>query len=140
LPSKTPPPPPPPDQPKPEVVKIDVSEKGEYMVEKAPITWTDLEKLLKAKMEDDVKNNKAKDNLETRVFINADPNSTHGMVIDLLDKVRTLGIKKVSFSLKTKVPGAPGTAPATGAAPPAGAPAAPPPPPAAPAAPAAPPK
>ena len=121
LPSKTPPPPPPPDQPKPEVVKIDVSEKGEYMVEKAPITWTDLEKLLKAKMEDDVKNNKAKDNLETRVFINADPNSTHGMVIDLLDKVRTLGMKKVSFSLKTKVPGAPGTtpgAPATPGAPP----------------------
>jgi len=138
LPSKIPPPPPPPDQPKPEVVKIDVTEKGDYLVEKAPITWADLEKLLKGKMEDDVKNNKAKDNLETRVFINADPNSTHGMVIDLLDKIRVLGIKKVSFSLKTKTPGAPGTVPAAGApatgAPPAApaAPAAPAPPPAAP--------
>ena len=134
LPSKTPPPPPPPDQPKPEVVKIDVGASGEYSIEKVPISPADLESLLQKKYDADVKENKAKENMETRVFINADPNSTHGMVIDLLDKVRTIGIKKVSFSLKVKTPGAPGAAP-TGMAPaaptaPAAPASAPPPPPA----------
>jgi biopolymer transport protein ExbD len=130
LPSKTPPPPPPPDQPKPEVVKIDVSATGEFSIEKVPISAADLESLLQKKFDADVKENKAKENLDTRVFINADPNSTHGMVIDILDKVRTIGIKKVSFSLKMKTPGAPGTT-TTGTAPPAApaAPAAPAPPP-----------
>ncbi len=138
LPSKTPPPPPPPDQPKPEVVKIDIGPAGEFSIEKVPITAAELESLLQKKYDADIKDNKAKENMDTRVFINADGNSTHGMVIDLLDKVRTIGIKKVSFSLKTKSPSAP-AAPTTGTAPgaPPAAPSAPVP--AAPAPPAAPP-
>ena len=67
---------------------------GEYSVDKAPISSADLENLLKTKYDADMKDNKAKENMETRVFIIADPNSTHGMVIDILDKIRTIGIKK----------------------------------------------
>ena len=128
LPSKIPAPPPPPDQPKPEVVKVEVGASGEYSVDKVPISPAELEKMLQQKHDADLKDNKAKDNLDTRVFIIADPNSTHGMVIDILDKVRTIGIKKVTFSLKMKpaaAPGAPGVPGAPPATAPPGAPAAP---------------
>jgi len=131
LPAKTLAPPPNPDD-KPDIFKIDVTPTGEYLVDKVPVSPTDLVAMLTKKFDLDTKDKK-----DTRVFINADPASTHGMVIDILDKVRAVGIKKVSFSLKVKTstPTVGGAAPATGApAAPAVAPAAPAPP--APAAPA----
>ena len=90
-----------------------------------PITPAALLEMLQKKFEAD-----SKDKKDTRVFINADKLSTHGMVIDILDKVRQVGIKKVSFSLKpgsftpptsgapAPAPGAPPPAPSTPPAPP----------------------
>ena len=37
---------------------------------------------------------------ELKVFINADQDCTYNMVITVLDKVRSLGVKKVSFPVK----------------------------------------
>jgi len=120
LPAKTAAPPPNPDD-KPDIFKIDVSATGEYTVDKVYVSPTDLVTMLTKKFASDTKDNK-----DTRVFINADPASTHGMVIDVLDKVRQIGIKKVSFSLKVKTSTpASAAAPANGAAAPATAPAAP---------------
>ena len=129
LPAKTMAPPPNPDE-KPDIVRIDVGATGDYFLDKVPITPTALVEMLEKKFESDTKDKK-----DTRVFINADKLSTHGMVIDILDKVRQIGISKVSFSLKpgsVTIPGAaaPGAAaPSAPAAPVAPtAPVAPPPP------------
>ena len=43
--------------------------------------------------------NAQKDDL--KVFINADSDATYEMIITVLDKVRSLGVKKVSFPVKT---------------------------------------
>ena len=59
-------------------------------------------------------------NKELRIFINADRDATHGMVIDVLDRVRQAGVTKVSFAIKpgSKAPGAePGSLPAPSLAP-----------------------
>ncbi len=124
LPAKTMAPPPNPDE-KPDILRVDVGPTGDYFVEKVPITPAALLEMLQKKFEAD-----SKDKKDTRVFINADKLSTHGMVIDILDKVRQVGIKKVSFSLKpgsftpptsgapAPAPGAPPPAPSTPPAPP----------------------
>ncbi len=120
LPAKTMAPPPNPND-KPDILRIDVGPNGDYFVEKVAITPTALLEMLEKKFESDTKESK-----DTRVFINADKASTHGMVIDILDKVRQVGISKVSFSLKPGSVALPGAA-APGAPAPS-APVAPPPP------------
>jgi len=58
-------------------------------------------------------------NKDLRIYINADRDATHGMVIDVLDRVRQAGVTKVSFAIQpggAKAP-APETIPALPAAP-----------------------
>ena len=50
-----------------------------------------------------------------KVYINADKDITYNMLITVLDQLRTLGVKKVSFAVKKGhafTPPAPGAAPA----------------------------
>ena len=54
-------------------------------------------------------------NQELRIYLNADRSASHGMVIDVLDRVRRAGVTKVSFAIK---PGAKAPAPAVVPAPP----------------------
>ena len=54
-----------------------------------------------------------------KVSISAEMLALHGDVISLLDNVRDVGIQKIGYQIKpASVSGAPGTAPAPGAAPP----------------------
>ena len=54
-------------------------------------------------------------NKELRIYINADRDASHGMVIDVLDRVRQAGVTKVSFAIQ---PGAKAPAPVVVPAPP----------------------
>ena len=63
--------------------------------------------------------------VETKIFINADSTCKYETVITVLDKVRSLGITKVSFPIKANNKFDP-NAPRPGGAPAAGTPAAPP--------------
>ena len=57
----------------------------------------------------------AKDPDNTKVFINADKDITYNMLIIVLDQLRSLGVKKVSFAVKkghSVAPAAPTEAPA----------------------------
>ncbi|HEY5751909.1 MAG TPA: biopolymer transporter ExbD [Chthoniobacterales bacterium] len=63
---------------------------------------------------------------DTRIYIRADKDSTHGSVVTVLDKVKLAGITKVAFEIKGQpqgsaagTPATPGSAPAP-AAPPKG--------------------
>ena len=52
-------------------------------------------------------------NPDLRIYINADTDAKHGMVIEVLDKVRQAGVTKVSFAIKPGMPaGAGGVVPA----------------------------
>ena len=55
----------------------------------------------------------AKSGDELKVFINADSDATYEMVINVLDKLRNLGIKKVSFPVKASTQADPGKPRAT---------------------------
>ena len=51
---------------------------------------------------------------ELKVFVNADKEITYNMLISVLDQLRSVGVKKVSFAVKkghAYTPPAPGTAP-----------------------------
>jgi biopolymer transport protein ExbD len=65
-----------------------------------------------------------KTNPDVKVSISADKMALHGDVITLLDRVRSTGITKIGYQVKS----APGTVGAPAPAPPAGAPPPPPPP------------
>ena len=56
-------------------------------------------------------------NPDVKISISADTQALHGDVITLLDHVRSVGITKIGYQIKTSAPGDPGSAP-----PPAGAP------------------
>ena len=59
-------------------------------------------------------------NPDLRIYINADTDARHGMVIEVLDKVRQAGVTKVSFAMKPGGVAKPGgTLPAPEPAPPA---------------------
>jgi biopolymer transport protein ExbD len=60
-------------------------------------------------------------NPDIKISLSAETLALHGQVIDVLDKIRTVGITKVGYQIKTaSVTGAPGTVPvpAPGAPPP----------------------
>ena len=51
---------------------------------------------------------------DLKVFVNADKDITYNMLISVLDQLRSLGVKKVSFAVKKGhgfTPPSPGTAP-----------------------------
>ncbi len=78
---------------KPDLVPISVSPGGEIIFgkDKQPITIDQIIALVKPLYAA---------NKDLRVYINADRDATHGMVIDVLDRVRQAGVTKVSFAIK----------------------------------------
>ena len=60
-----------------------------------------------------------KSNADLKVSISAEEQALHGDVIQLLDRVRKVGIQKIGYQIKAaQVQGAPGTVPPPAAAPP----------------------
>jgi biopolymer transport protein ExbD len=103
-------PPPPPDQVK-DYVSIRIAEGGLIYFDNAPVNFDDVHPRL-------FKLHEA--NPGVKVSISAETLALHGDVIGVLDKVRSVGIDKIGYQIKTAaVTGAPGTVPAP---PPPGAP------------------
>jgi biopolymer transport protein ExbD len=58
-------------------------------------------------------------NKDVKISLSAETLALHGDVIGVLDKVRSVGITKIGYQIKTaSVTGAPGTVPAPAAPPP----------------------
>ncbi|MEY2488132.1 MAG: biopolymer transport protein ExbD [Verrucomicrobiota bacterium] len=108
-------PPPPPDQVK-DYISIRIAEGRLIYFDNVVVNFDDVhQKLFKLH----------EANPDVKISISAETNALHGDVIDVLDKVRSVGITKIGYQIKTASPtGAPGTVPA-----PPGPPGAPPPPP-----------
>jgi len=106
-------PPPPPDQKK-DYIAVRVAEGGLIYFDNVPVNYDDvhpkLDQLHRA-------------NPDVKISLSAETLALHGQVIDVLDKIRSVGITKVGYQIKTaSVTGAPGTVPQ----PPPGAPPPPP--------------
>ena len=57
-----------------------------------------------------------KANPDVKVSLSAEQNALHGDVIGVLDKIRSAGIEKIGYQIKTAAPqGAPGTTPSLSA-------------------------
>ena len=100
---------------KPDFIPISISAGGDifWNKEQQPITKEQITELIKPLYQA---------NKDLRIYINADRDATHGMVIEILDRVRQAGVSKVSFAIKPgalPVPGAVLPAPESVPAPPA---------------------
>jgi biopolymer transport protein ExbD len=104
----------PPDQPK-DYIAIRVAEGGLIYFDNVPVNFDDVHPKLSKLHEA---------NPDVKISLSAETLALHGDVIGVLDKVRSVGITKIGYQIKTASPtGAPGTVP------PPGPPGAPPPPP-----------
>lgn len=102
-------PPPPPDQPK-DYVAIRVAEGGLIYFDNVSVAYDEVHMKLDQM-------HRAKPDL--KVSLSAETLALHGQVIDVLDKIRSVGIEKIGYQIKTAaVQGAAGTVPAPGAPPP----------------------
>ncbi|MFL6529992.1 MAG: ExbD/TolR family protein [Chthoniobacterales bacterium] len=95
-------PPPPPNQPK-DYVSIRVTEGNLVYFDNAPVSDEQvLPRLYELR----------KGNAQLKVSLSAEQNALHGDVITVLDKVRSAGIDKIGYQIKTAQPtGAAGTTP-----------------------------
>ena len=73
-----------------DIVNLMVKKNGDYFVDKTRVTSVELRSYL---------SNEFRTNINMAVYINGDPEATHGMIIDALDLVRHEGIQKVSFAI-----------------------------------------
>jgi biopolymer transport protein ExbD len=95
-------PPQPPDKPK-DYVSIRIAEGGLIYFDNVPVNFDDVHPRL-FKMHET--------NPEVKVSISAETLALHGDVIGVLDKVRSVGITKIGYQIKTaSATGAPGTLP-----------------------------
>lgn len=106
-------PPQPPDQKK-DYVAIRIAEGGLIYFDNVSVNFDDvLPKLYELHRADP----------KVKISLSAETLALHGDVIGVLDKVRSVGIDKIGYQIKTASPqGAPGTVPAPGAPPPPPAP------------------
>jgi len=97
-------------------ISVTVDAGGEFYLDKEKVTldglYDGLKKLVAV-------------NPETRIYIRGDTNSTHGDVVNVLDKVKLAGVTKVAFEIRPKGLGGAPTPPAPGAGAPAATPALP---------------
>jgi biopolymer transport protein ExbD len=102
-------PPPPPNEVK-DYVSIRVAEGGLIYFDNVPVNFDDvLPKLYQLH----------EANKDVKVSISAETLALHGDVIGVLDKVRSVGITKIGYQIKTASPtGAPGTVPPPAPGPP----------------------
>ena len=95
-------PPPPPNQPK-DYVSIRVTEGNLVYFDNQPVSDSDVMPRLFSMH---------KQNPQMKVSLSAEQNALHGDVINVLDKIRSAGIDKIGYQIKTAQPqGAPGTVP-----------------------------
>jgi biopolymer transport protein ExbD len=73
-----------------DIVNLAVDKLGNLSIDKKPMSYVDVSTYL---------SNQFKANTNIPVYINADKQATHGMVINTLDLVRRVGIEKVSFAI-----------------------------------------
>jgi len=110
LPSANTPPPPPTE--KKDYVSVRVAEGGLIYFDNVPVNYDEVHMKL---------DQMHRANPDIKISLSAETLALHGQVIDVLDKIRTVGITKVGYQIKTaSVTGAPGTVPvpAPGAPPP----------------------
>ena len=74
----------------PDMVKLNVDQFGNITINKQPYSYPETEKLLVAKF---------KTNAAMPVYITGNEEATHGMIIHVLDMVRSTGIQNVSFAI-----------------------------------------
>ena len=77
---------------KPDVFNIEISRTGDLTVDTKRMSLIEMEKALKERMA-------ANTNLP--VYIKADQKATHGMVLNILDVVKSDGAPKVSFAIES---------------------------------------
>ena len=95
--------PPPVDPNKKDYVSVRIAEGGLIYFDNVPVNFDDVHQRL-FKMHET--------NPEVKVSISAETLALHGDVIGVLDKVRSVGITKIGYQIKTASPtGAPGTLP-----------------------------
>jgi len=80
---------------KPDMVKLMVDKLGNISIEKQSYNYVDAQRYLSERV---------KTNSVLPVFISADHDATHEMVIHILDMVKAAGIDKVSFDI-ANIPG-----------------------------------
>jgi biopolymer transport protein ExbD len=98
-------PPPPPDQKK-DYVSVRVAEGGLIYFDNVPVSYDDVHPKL---------DQMHRANPDIKISLSAETLALHGQVIDVLDKIRSVGITKVGYQIKTaSVTGAPGTVPVPG--------------------------
>jgi biopolymer transport protein ExbD len=81
---------------KPDMVKLMVDKSGNISIEKQNYSYVDVQHYLSERV---------RTNSALPVFISADHDATHEMVIHILDMVKGAGIEKVSFDIATKPEG-----------------------------------
>src|SRR6185503_1513423 len=75
---------------KPDMVNIAVDALGNITIDKQPYNFVQVKELLTSKI---------KTNAAVPVFITGNDEATHGMMINVLDEVKSTGIVNVSFAL-----------------------------------------
>jgi biopolymer transport protein ExbD len=77
---------------KPDMVNIAVDQVGNMSIDKQSINTVKLQELLSAKL---------KTNAVLPVYITGNDDATHGMMINVLDEVKSIGVQNVSFAIST---------------------------------------
>src|SRR5439155_6162081 len=80
---------------KPDMINIAVDKLGNVTIEKEPYNFVQLQEFL---------SRKAKTNAHLPVYITGNDDATHGMIIDVLDQVRSAGLENVSFAISASTP------------------------------------
>ncbi len=82
---------------KPDMINLAVDPLGNVSIDKQPYGYHQLQEYL---------SNRFRLNTNVPVYITGSPDATHGMVIGVLDLVRSEGIQNVSFAISPVAPGA----------------------------------
>ncbi len=84
---------------KPDFHTVSVTESGEVGIDKEQIRMEDLLGKLAVIAAGDRRMSR-----EPRVYLNADRNATHGAVADVLDKIRSAGVTRITFAIQAGAP------------------------------------
>ena len=80
---------------KPQIVNVAVDQQGNITIDKQPYDFVAFQKYLTARV---------LTNAALPVYITGDEKATHGMVINVLDLAKSVGVKHVSFAIGPSTP------------------------------------
>jgi len=83
------------DEKKPDFHTVSVTKEGKVGIDKEEVRTDDLLPKLSVLVDGDKRMGK-----EPRVFMSADREATHGLVAEVLDKVRSAGVTRISFAIQ----------------------------------------